>query len=71
MTAPLRARARLGLASVAEIERDAAGAAANVMAAHEDLLGAITASTVALASRLELVDRECALYEEVVARRRR
>ncbi|MBK9037121.1 MAG: sensor histidine kinase [Myxococcales bacterium] len=67
-TAALRARARLGLASVAEIERDGAGAAANVMAAHEDLLGAITAAATPLAQRLELIDRECALYEEVVAR---
>lgn len=68
VTAPLRARARLGLASVAELGRDSAGASANVMAAHDDLLGALTAPTVPLAARVELVERECGLYEEVVAR---
>ncbi len=67
-TPAARARARLGLASVAEIQRDGAGAAANLMAALDDLLAAIAAPKVALATRCELADRECGLFEEVVAR---
>ena len=68
VTAAQRARARLGLASVAELGRDSAGASANVMAAHDDLLGSLTAPTVPLAARVEVVERDCTLYEEVVAR---
>jgi len=62
------ARARLGLASVAEIQRDGGGAAANVMAALDDLLAAIAAPKVAVAARGELADRECGLFEEIIAR---
>lgn len=67
-TAAIRARARLGLAAAAELERDGAGAAANAMAALEDLLGAAARTATPLAERVALVDRECGLFEEVVAR---
>lgn len=67
-TPAVRARARLGLAAAAEVERDGAGAAANAMAALEDLLGAVTRGATPLAERVALVDRECGLFEEVVAR---
>jgi len=63
-----RARARLGLASAADADGDAGGAAANAMGALEDLAGAIGDTRVPLAARIALVDGECALYEEIVAR---
>lgn len=67
-TPALRARARLGLASAADADGDAGGAAANAMAALEDLLAPLADPKVAAAERIALVDGECALYEEIVAR---
>ena len=63
-----RARARLGLASAADADGDASGAAANAMAALEDLVGALGNPKLPLAERVALVDGECGLYEEIVAR---
>src|SRR5688572_8069516 len=65
-TAVLRAQSRMGLAVAASAQSDAGGAAANVMAALEDLVGAVAADAP-VAELGALVDREIALVEELAA----
>ena len=65
---PQRARARLGLAAANASEGDAAGGAANAMAAFEELVAGLADERVDLVERLALADREVALFEEIAAR---
>ncbi|MEZ4401986.1 MAG: ATP-binding protein [Kofleriaceae bacterium] len=67
-TSAHRARAHLGLATAAEIEGDRAGASANAMAAFDALVAPLGRAATPRSERLDAVDRECALYEEVVTR---
>ncbi|MCL4228794.1 MAG: hypothetical protein KJZ91_30365 [Myxococcales bacterium] len=64
---PHRARARLGLSAASAFDGDVAGAAANAMAAFEDLTGGL-AEAIDLAERVALCDREVTLFEEIAAR---
>jgi signal transduction histidine kinase len=64
-TPVVRAQTRIGLAAAASARGDASGAAANVMAAFDDLVGAVTAGDGAELGAV--VDREIALIEEVAA----
>jgi signal transduction histidine kinase len=66
-TPVLRAQSRIGLAAAASAHGDRAGAAANLMAALDDLLGAVAAPDAAAADLGALVDREIALVEELAA----
>ena len=66
-TALFRAKARLGLAAAGAAQGDSAGAAANVMAGLDDLLGALTLAGTAAADLGALADREIALIEELCA----
>jgi hypothetical protein len=65
---PQKARARLGMAAAAGFDGDAAGAAANSMAAFVDLSDGLGDKDVELADRIALCDREISLFEEIAAR---
>ncbi len=65
---PQKARARLGMAAAAGFDGDAAGEAANSMAAFHDLADGLGDPSVELAERIAACDRDLGLFEEIAAR---